>query len=122
MIAGTQDDTTPIDPNVTRPWELSGSSPHHRVDLVGGEHQSFTDFCEFSAFFATLDTPPPDLIVDTVDEFGAESCAPDVMPSERAHDLTNTFAVSFLESIFRDGEMITNANTTLPDDVIFMSR
>ena len=121
VIAGTADDTTPIEPNVTRPWELSASSPHHRVDLIDGEHQSFTDFCEFAAFFPTMETPPPDLIVDTVDDFGAESCAPDVMPSERAHDLTNTFTVAFLDSVFRDGEMIDPDTTKSPDDVIFMT-
>ena len=122
VIAGTLDTATPIDPNVTRPWDLSKSSPHHRVDLIGGEHYSFTDFCEFADFFPTMETPPPDLIVETVDEYGAESCAPDVMPSERVHDLTNTFAVAFLESQFRDAEFIDPATTTIPDDVVFMSR
>lgn len=122
VIAGTADDVTPIDPNVTRPWELSSSSPHHRVDLIDGEHQSFTDFCEFAAFFPTMEVPPPDLIVETVDDFGAESCAPEAMPSARAHDLTNTFAVAFLDSVFRDGEMIDPATTEIPDDVVFMTR
>ena len=66
--------------------------------------------------------PPPDLIVQTVDDFGAESCAPDVMPSERAHDLTNTFTVAFLDSVFRDGEMIDRETTEIPDDVVFMTK
>ena len=42
------------------------------------------------------------------------------MDIERAQDLTNTFAITFLDSIFRGGEMIDPETTALPDDVIFM--
>jgi hypothetical protein len=44
------------------------------------------------------------------------------MDIERAKDLTNTFAINFLESVFRGGELITDVNTAIPDDVIFMAR
>ena len=37
----------------------------------------------------------------------------------RVKALTNTFAVSFLESVFRGGEMITDQTNVIPDDVIF---
>ena len=40
------------------------------------------------------------------------------MPTDRVKELTNTFAVSFLDSIFRGGEMITPTNTEIPDDAI----
>ena len=41
---------------------------------------------------------------------------------ERAQDLTNTFAITFLDSIFRGGEMIDPETTAIPDDVVFMSK
>jgi hypothetical protein len=37
-------------------------------------------------------------------------------------DLTNTFAITFLDSIFRDGTMIDPATSAIPDDVNFMSK
>jgi predicted dienelactone hydrolase len=121
VIAGTEDESTPIDPNVTRAWELSASEPHYRADLVGATHQSFADFCEYQAHLATVPDAVP-LIVETVADYGAISCGPDAMPSARAHDLTNTFAIAFLESVFRDGTMIDATTTAIPDDVIFSSK
>ena len=40
VIVGTDDKTTPVDPNVTRAWELTSSEPHYRLELLAGEHQS----------------------------------------------------------------------------------
>ncbi len=44
------------------------------------------------------------------------------MEIQRAQDLTNTFAITFLDSIFRGTPMIDPATTELPDDIIFMSK
>ena len=118
VMVGTNDEATPADPNVTRAWELSNSVPLYRADLVGATHQSFADFCEYQAYLATVPDAVP-LIVQTVDDYGSASCAPDAMASSRAHELTDTFAVAFLESIFRGGEMIDPTTTAIPDDVIF---
>ena len=41
------------------------------------------------------------------------------MDDARAADLTNTYAVAFLDQVFRDGEPII---ATHPGDVIFQSR
>jgi predicted dienelactone hydrolase len=120
VIGGSGDEVTPIDPNVTRPWEWSGSAPHYRADLVDAEHYSFADFCQYQQFLPTL-PEIPQLILDTVDEF-AEGCVPGVMGSDRVHLLTNTFAVAFLESVFRGGDMIDGTAVAIPDDVIFMTK
>jgi hypothetical protein len=64
----------------------------------------------------------PAPVIETIDAQATEGCAAGAMPIERAKELTNTFAINFLESVFRDGELISDATTTLPDDVLFMSR
>lgn len=121
VIVGTDDRTTPVDPNVTRPWELSASDPQYRLELVDAEHQTFTDICDYQDAVPRLPDVLP-VIVETIDAFAEEGCAPDDMPIERATALTNTFAVTFLDSVFRDGEMITPQNTVIPDDVNYLVR
>ena len=59
------------------------------------------------------------VLVDTVTELAEEGCAPDDLPIERAKEITNTFAVTFLESVFREGEMFTTDSHELPDDIIY---
>lgn len=120
VLGGTADDVTPIDPNVTRPWDLSSSTPHYRGDLIDAGHQSFSIACEAQAFLPTLPTPVPSQLLEVLDSYAEQGCGDGLMDIERAKDLTDTFAISFLESIFRDGEMIDPETTALPDDVIFM--
>ncbi len=122
VMVGTNDQTTPVDPNVTRIWDLAGSEPLVRVELVDAQHQSFTDVCDYQEFLPTLGDVVPQPVIDTIDGQGAEGCSPGDMPIERAKDLTNTFAINFLESTFRNAELITDANTAIPDDVIFTAK
>lgn len=122
VMAGTADDATPIDPNVTRPWELAASAPHHRADLVDAGHQSFSIACEAQAFLPTLPTPVPPELLELLDSYAEQGCGDGLMDIERAKALTNTFAISFLESVFRSGDMIDTETTEIPDDVLFQSR
>ncbi len=122
VMVGTDDKTTPVDPNVTRAFDLSASTPLYRADLVAAEHQSFTDVCDYLDFFPTLDPPPSEAVLGAIDAVAGEGCSPDDMPIERVKELTNTFAVSFLDSIFADGEMVTADIVEIPDDVIFDSK
>ena len=118
IIVGTDDSTTPVDPNVETAWSSSSASPHYRVELVAAEHQSFTDLCDYLDVLVDREDATP-LVVDVITEMSVEGCSPDDMPIERVKTLTNTFAVSFLESVFRGGEMITDQTNVIPDDVIF---
>jgi len=122
VIVGTNDQTTPVDPNVTRAWDLSSSQPHYRVELVDAQHQSFTDVCDYQEFLPTLETAVPDAVIETIDSQAVEGCSPGDMPIDRAKELTNTFAITFLDSVFRDAEMIDAATTEIPDDVVFMAK
>lgn len=120
VIVGTDDTSTPVVPNVTRVWELTASDPHYRVELVAGQHQSFTDAC---AYLEVLPTVPPEvqaIIGPTIESQAAAGCGPGIMEIERAEELTNTFAITFLDSVFRDAEMIDADTTEIPDDVVFM--
>ena len=116
VIAGTDDKTTPIDPNVTRPWRLAPGRPAYRVELIAAEHQTFTDVCAYLEFLPTLEAVP-ELITDTLEDFGQAGCQPDDMPSERAQQLTTTFVVNFLEEVLGSAGPFDPDSFELPDDV-----
>ncbi|NND73556.1 MAG: alpha/beta fold hydrolase [Ilumatobacter sp.] len=120
VMVGTDDTSTPIEPNVTRPWELTASSPSYRVDLVAAEHQTFTDVCAYQDFMPTL-SDVPDIVTDTINDFAVEGCSADDMPIERAQAITNSFAVAFLDSIFKDGTPIDPLTVDEQPDLIYQS-
>jgi predicted dienelactone hydrolase len=123
VIVGTDDKTTPVDPNVNRAWEQSSSEPHYRLELVAGEHQSFTDLCDYIVGFEDPDRPEVTPIVrETIEAVAVEGCSPGDMAIERVQALTNTFAVTFLDSVFRDAVMFTPDAFAIPDDVIYQAK
>ncbi|MFN3258522.1 MAG: chlorophyllase/cutinase-like alpha/beta fold protein [Ilumatobacter sp.] len=121
VMVGTDDASTPPSPNVDRAFELATSSTLYRVDLVAAEHQSFTDVCDYLEFFPTLENPT-EAVIETVEDFAEAGCSEGDMPIDRVKEITNTFAVSFLDSVFDGTEMITADTTEIPDDVIFAQR
>jgi predicted dienelactone hydrolase len=120
VMAGTDDVTTPIDPNVTRPWNQSASSPSYRVDLTAAEHETFTDLCAYQAFLPTLSNALP-IVIDTINERDEAGCGPENMPIERAQAITNTFAVAFLDEVFKGGEMIQIDEVDEQTDLVFQA-
>ena len=121
VVAGTDDKTTPVDPNVETIWDHSAATPLYRVELSAAEHQSFTDMCAYQAWIPSLPAANP-LLVQTVEESAVAGCSADDMPIDRAKGLTNTFAVAFLNSVFRGLAMPLPETHTIPDDVVFLAR
>lgn len=121
VLVGTDDTTTPVDPNVTRLWDIATNAPAYRVELVAGEHQTFTDLCAYGEFLPLL-PDVPELVVTTIEDFGAEGCSEGDIDAERAADITNTYVVQFLDQVFRDGPVIDDTMVTPPVDVVFARR
>ena len=121
VVVGTDDVTTPVDPNVTRLWDLSTSTPAYRVELVAGEHQTFTDLCAYREALPLL-PDVPEFVIETIEDYGVEGCSEGDIDAERAADLTNTYVVQFLESVFRDGPEIDESVVSPPADVVFARR
>lgn len=121
VVAGTDDKTTPVDPNVETIWDHSAASALYRVELTAAEHQSFSDVCAYEAWIPSLPAPNP-LLVQVVEERAVAGCSADDMPIERAKGLTNTFAVSFLNSVFQGAAMPQPDTHIIPDDVTMWTR
>ena len=122
ILVGADDMATPVDPNVTRAWEFLGSDPLYRVELVAGQHHSFTNACRYSELLPTWPEELQTLARPLVASQASQGCGEGIMDIDRAFDLTNTFAVAFLDSVFRGGEMIDPESTAIPDDVVFMTK
>lgn len=93
IVGGTQDSTTPIDDNSTRPFELMVESMRQQVDLIDAGHQSFTNICIFSD--TLLDAGIPDTLIGFLLGNADEGCAPNLLPIDRAHELTQLYVVAF---------------------------
>lgn len=118
VIVGTDDKTTPVEPNVERAWEFTTSDPHYRLELVAAEHQSFTDVCDYQAAAeAGQELSAPVLAV--IESFAVAGCVEGDMPIDRVQELTNTFALRFLASVFDDEPMIDPASTAGLTDVVY---
>lgn len=120
VVVGADDVTTPVDPNVTRLWDLSTSTPGYRVELVAGEHQTFTDMCAYQRTLPTLPTleAVPQIVIDTIDDFAEQGCAEGDIDDVRANEITTTYALAFLAEVFDGGDPITTA----PDDAVLLTR
>ena len=119
LIVGTNDIVEPIDPHITRPWDLVSGRPLYRIELVAGKHLTFGDFCHDLEYWSTLSNPPFGAQRGVrADAYGA--CDPGAMPIARADALTNTFVIRFLESVFNNGPSLESTFVPIPDDVIFM--
>jgi len=95
LVGGTLDNTTPLVPEITRPYAKIPARVLYRADLQGAAHFSFTNACDLIAL--ALDQGiPQELIEDLVDEANEEGCGPGLMPIEEAHRLTNKVTVAFL--------------------------
>lgn len=95
IISGTDDITTPVEPNTTRPWQLLSSLNRYRADIITGGHQSFTNICEIAAALEAVGIPPDvtSFILGAVDE----GCAPELIDIAEAHRLTRLYVASFMK-------------------------
>ena len=122
IVVGSDDITTPVDPNVTRLWDNATlSSPSYRVELVAGEHQSFTDLCAYQDEVPNL-PDIPEIVIETIETMGAEGCSDDDMDPSRVAELLDTYVLAFLDEVLADGPTVLEATGTPPDDVVFEAR
>lgn len=95
LIGGSRDRTTPIDPELTRPFDAILGRPLYRADVLGAGHFSFTNVCDLIEL--ALDAGlPPDLVEAAIEGAFEEGCSPSLLPVEEAQRLTNLLTVSFL--------------------------
>lgn len=96
IVTGTDDETTPIDDQSTRPLELVGG-PATLVEIEGATHSGVTNICDIVDAVGSPDAKLPAGAVEAAQGQAGDMCDPDapVTPDE-IFDLTERYVVSFL--------------------------
>jgi predicted dienelactone hydrolase len=120
ILGGTADTITPIDPQSVRTFDLLSSRPRYRVDVTDAGHNSFTNICDF--FDALAGSLPPELVEFLLGNFD-QGCAPELIPIEEAHRITNLYATAFMKRAVtldpRYQRFLNPASANLEPDVTF---
>jgi predicted dienelactone hydrolase len=93
VLGGTSDVTTPVDPNSVRPFAFASSRPRYRVDVEKAGHGSFTNICDIADVLLSAGLPP--FLIEVVLGNYEEGCAPELIPIDEAHRVTNLYALAF---------------------------
>jgi predicted dienelactone hydrolase len=94
LIGGTSDTAVPIEPGIVRAWDLISGRPEYRVDMLAAGHNSFTNVCDIRDAYVAAGVGEP--ILGFVEDQAEEGCAPELLPIDEAHRVTNLYVVSFL--------------------------
>ena len=101
IIGGTADDTTPVEPQSSRPFDLIPTLDRRRVDLLAAGHQSFTNICVFTDALidAGIDPDFAQFLLGNADQ----GCAPNLLPIEEAHRLSRLYLSAWFKN-YLDGD------------------
>jgi predicted dienelactone hydrolase len=96
IVTGSADETTPVDPDSTRPLELAGGAAR-LVEIDGGSHAVVTNICDIIGAIENATIELPDGAADAATELAGDTCEPTAAVSvDEAFDITEAHAVSFL--------------------------
>jgi predicted dienelactone hydrolase len=94
LMGGTLDTAVPIEPGIVRAWDLISGRPEYRVDLQAAGHNSFTNVCDIRDAYVAAGVGQP--FLGFVEEQAEDGCAPQLLPIDEAHRITDLYVVSFL--------------------------
>ena len=95
LLGATLDDTVPVIPNLSRPFDLIPSRPLYRAELIGAGHLHFANACAIGQ--ALLDFGVPLLQVGNLVPGYDDTCGPDDFPIEEAERLTAFYVTAFFK-------------------------
>ena len=101
FVGGTLDTSTPIDPQITRPFELMSEAPRLRVDVVGATHTHFANICTIAEALIDLGLEPEsweDLGAGPLLGPYAETCSDEAFPIAEAIRIQTHYVVAFFKA------------------------
>ncbi len=108
IVTGSDDETTPVVDQSTRPLELA-SGPATLVEIDGGSHQVVTNVCDIVAAVSAPGAEVPEGTVEAAEELAGSTCDPDApVDAEDAFDMTEHHVVSFLRLHLADDDRYTD--------------
>ncbi|MEO6989199.1 MAG: alpha/beta fold hydrolase [Aquihabitans sp.] len=102
IVTGTNDETTPIDDQSTRPLELAGG-PATLVEIEGATHSGVTNICDIVDAVGAPDANLPDGALEAAQSQAGTMCDADApIQAQEAFDITEHYVVSFLRLYLYD--------------------
>ena len=101
FVGGTLDTSTPIDPQITRPFDLMTDAPRLRVDVLGATHTHFANICTIADALMDMGLEPEsweDLGAGALLEPYAETCSEDAFPVDEAIRIQTHYIVAFFKT------------------------
>ena len=96
IVTGTNDETTPIDDQSTRPLELA-SGPASLVEIDGATHAGVTNICDIVDAVGAPDANLPAGALEAAKSQAGTMCDADApVQDQEVFDITEHYAVSFL--------------------------
>lgn len=104
IVTGSDDQTTPVEDQSTRPLELA-SGPATLVEIDGGSHEVVTNICDILEAVSAPDAPVPEGTVAAAEALAGTTCAPDAaVDVQDAFDATEHHVVAFLRAHLADDD------------------
>lgn len=124
LLGATLDDTTPIVPNTTRPWELASSRALYRADLDGAGHLHFANACAIGQ--ALLDFGVPLRQAENLVPGYSDTCGPDDFSIDEAARIQSYYVTAFFKRhLLRDvryGPALSEAHATANEPLVLYQR
>lgn len=96
IVTGSADETTPVEPESTRPLELAAGEAR-LVEIDGGSHSVVTNICNIVEAIEGSSIDLPDGAADAAVGLAGDTCEPTAPVSvEEAFDISEAHVVSFL--------------------------
>lgn len=111
IVTGSADETTPVDPDSTRPLELAAGEAR-LVEIEGGSHAVVTNVCDIIDAIENATIELPEGAAEAATGLAGDTCEPTAAVSvEEAFDITERHVVSFLRlHLHSDGRYETVAD------------
>lgn len=93
VLGGTEDTTTPVEPNSRVAFEKPSSRRVYRADIVGAGHSAFASVCRIGDVLFAFGSPVS-FVLQNVPGY-EQSCGPGAYPIGDAERIQNLYAVSF---------------------------
>lgn len=125
LLVGSEDSTTPVDPNVTRPWALIGAQALYRADITGAEHLHFANACDIAQALEDFGVNEASIARLVPGYF--ETCGAGAYPIEDARRIANLYVTAFFKRHllrdFRYDEFLTTGYAARNEpDVVFQRK
>jgi predicted dienelactone hydrolase len=125
LLSASEDTTTPVVPETTRPWDLIEARPLYRADIQGAGHIHFASACDIGQALLDFGVPVNQVAFLVPDYL--ETCGPAAYPIDEARRITSFYLTAFFKKhLWYDGRydpfLVADYAAASEPDVLFLRK